>query len=231
VSRLKLVRRRRPDSDPRAGHPTRNGPRPTARRNGQDKERSSSANAHSATNPARATSNITLSLGDLRSIASVAGPQVRWTGHSSRPGQSRAAATGLSGRIVGAIVGAIRSGIRWHEPAPADSSSRERPAKSARDGRRWNTPAPPGVVRDVEAGGSNPLTPTTRPLVTELREQSGPGASSFPRARGSHRGPKRPLGAAVVAAIGAGVATLFTIETEEPRALASNVLLIAKRSG
>ena len=34
------------------------------------------------------------------------------------------------------------------------------------------------VIRDVEAGGSNPLTPTTKPLGTELREQPGPGVSA-----------------------------------------------------
>jgi hypothetical protein len=35
------------------------------------------------------------------------------------------------------------------------------------------------VIRDVEAGGSNPLTPTTKPLVTGLRQRSGSGVRSF----------------------------------------------------
>ena len=42
-----------------------------------------------------------------------------------------------------------------------------------------------GVVRDVEAGGSNPLTPTTKPLVTGLREQPDQGLLSFSRILGA----------------------------------------------
>ncbi len=46
-----------------------------------------------------------------------------------------------------------------------------------------------GVVRDVEAGGSNPLTPTTKPLVTGLREQPGQGLSSISKILGAIRVP------------------------------------------
>ncbi len=86
-------------------------------------------------------------------------------------------------------MGAKLSGTQWYETRPAERLLRESPARSARDGTTGDTLARKGVVRDVEAGGSNPLTPTTKPLVTGLREQPDQGLLSFSRIVGAIRLP------------------------------------------
>jgi len=81
--------------------------------------------------------------------------------------------------MLGAILGAIRSGIRRHGPACVGNANVESPGRSACADTYPYATDWSGVIRDVEAGSSNLPTPTKKPLVTGLREQPGPGVRSF----------------------------------------------------
>ena len=82
-------------------------------------------------------------------------------------------------RMLGAILGAIRSGIRRHGPACVGNANVESPGRSACADTYPYATDWSGVIRDVEAGSSNLPTPTKKSLVTGLREQPGPGVRLF----------------------------------------------------
>ena len=88
-----------------------------------------------------------------------------------------------AGRILGAILGAELSDIPRHQATPISTTKRESPARSARADMRWHTMSWQDAIRDVEAGGSNPLTPSNRPPAdhagdTRTGHQGGASVSS-----------------------------------------------------
>ena len=70
--------------------------------------------------------------------------------------RSRASAV----RILGAILGAKLPDTPRHWLGHDGTANRKTPARSACVDMSWHTMSWQDVIRDVEAGGSNPLTPT-----------------------------------------------------------------------
>ena len=71
------------------------------------------------------------------------------------------------------MLGAIRLRTCWYGLARIGNTNCETPRRSIRRNTPRHTRPQQGVVRDVEAGGSNPLTPTKFEPVAERHRLGG----------------------------------------------------------